>query len=40
VEEYRTARKEENRVHKRKKKILIELELKDLERFRSINESK
>ena len=40
VEEYRTARKEEKRVHKRKKKIFIEHELKELERLRSDNESK
>ena len=40
MEEYRTARKEEKRVHKQKKKIFIEHELKELERLRSNNESK
>ena len=40
VEEYRTARKEEKRIHKRKKKIFIEHELKELEHLRSNNESK
>ena len=40
VEEYRTARKEEKRVHKRKKKIFIEQELKELECLRNNNESK
>jgi len=39
VEEYRTARKEEKRIHKRKK-IFIEHELKELEHLRSKNESK
>jgi hypothetical protein len=40
VEEYRTARIDEKRVHKRKKKIFIEQELKELEHLRSNNESK
>jgi len=40
VEEYRTARKEEKRVHKRKKKIFIEQERKELECLRNNNESK
>jgi hypothetical protein len=40
VEEYRSARKEEKRIHKRKKKILIEHELKELEQFRNNNENK
>ena len=40
AEEYRTARKEEKRVHKQKKKIFIEHELEELERLRSNNESK
>ena len=42
VEEYRTARKEEKRVHKqkKKKKIFTEHELEELERLRSNNESK
>jgi hypothetical protein len=39
VGEYRTARKEEKRVHKRKK-TFIEHELKELEHLRSNNESK
>jgi hypothetical protein len=39
VEEYRTARKEEKRVHKQKK-IHTEHELEELERLRSSNESK
>ena len=39
VEEYRTARREEKRIHKQKKKIFIERGL-ELERFRSNNESK
>jgi hypothetical protein len=40
VEEYRTARSEEKRVHKQKKKIFIECGLEELESLRSINESK
>jgi ribonucleotide reductase alpha subunit len=40
VEEYRTARKEEKRVHKQKKKIFTEHELEELERLRSNNGSK
>jgi hypothetical protein len=40
VEEYRTARKEEKRVHKQKKKIFTEHKLEELERLRSNNESK
>jgi hypothetical protein len=40
VEKYRTARKEEKRVHKQKKKTFIEHELNELERLRSNNESK
>jgi len=40
VEEYRTARKEEKRVHIQKKKIFTEHELEELERLRSNNESK
>ena len=40
VEEYRTARKEEKRIHKQKKKIFIEHELKELEHLRNNNESK
>jgi hypothetical protein len=40
VEEYRTARSEEKRLHKQKKKIFIERELEELECLRSINESK
>jgi hypothetical protein len=40
VEEYTAARKEEKRVHKRKKKMFIEHELKELEHLRSSNESK
>jgi hypothetical protein len=40
VEEYRTARKEEKRVHKQKKKIFTEHELEELEHLRSNNESK
>jgi len=39
VEEYRTARSEEKRVHKQKK-TFIERGLKELERLRSNNESK
>jgi len=39
VEEYRTARSEEKRVHKQKK-IFIERGLMELERLRSNNESK
>jgi hypothetical protein len=39
VEEYRTARKEEKRVHTQKKKIFIEHELEELEHLRSNNES-
>jgi len=40
VEEYRTARSEEKRVHKQKKKIFIECGLEELERLRSNTESK
>ena len=40
VEEYRTARSEEKRVHKQKKEIFIECGLEELERLRSNNESK
>jgi hypothetical protein len=40
VEEYRTARSEEKRVHKQKKKIFIERGLEELEHLRSNNESK
>jgi hypothetical protein len=40
VEEYRTDRKEEKRVHKQKKKIFTEHELEELERLRRNNESK
>jgi hypothetical protein len=40
VEEYKTGRKEEKRIHKGKKKILIEHELKELEHLRSNNKSK
>jgi hypothetical protein len=40
VEEYKTARKEEKRVHKQKKKIFIERRLEELERLKSNNESK
>ena len=40
VEEYRTARSEEKRVHKQKKKIFIERGLEELERLRSNNKSK
>jgi len=40
VEEYRTARSEEKRVHKQKKNIIIERGLEELECFRSNNESK
>ena len=40
VEEHRTARKEEKRVHNRKKKVFIEQELKELECLRNNNESK
>jgi len=40
VEEYRTARSEEKRVHKQKKKIFIEHGLEELEHLRSNNESK
>ena len=40
VEEYRTARSEEKRVHKQKKKIFIEHGLDELEHLRSNNESK
>jgi 2'-5' RNA ligase len=40
VEEYRTARSEEKRVHKQKKKIFIGRVLEELERLRSNNESK
>ena len=40
VEEYRTARKEEKRIHKQKKKIFIEREFEELECLRSNNESK
>jgi hypothetical protein len=39
VEEYRTVRREEKRVHKQKKKIFIECGLEELERLRSNNES-
>jgi len=39
VEEYRTARSEEKRVHKQKK-IFTERGLEELERLRSNNESK
>jgi hypothetical protein len=39
VEEYRTARNEEKRVHKQKKKIFIERGLEELERLRNNNES-
>jgi len=35
VEEYRTARSEEKRVHKQKKKIFIECGLEELEHLRS-----
>jgi hypothetical protein len=40
VEEYRTAKKEEKRVHKQKKKIFTEHEHEELERLRSNDESK
>ena len=40
MEEYRTARSEEKRVHKQKKKIFIERGLEELERLRSNNKSK
>ena len=40
VEEQRTARKEENRVHNQKEKIFTEHELEELECLRSSNESK
>jgi len=40
VEEYRTARREEKRVHKQKKKIFIECGLEELKCLRSNNESK
>jgi hypothetical protein len=40
VEEYTAARKEGKRVHKWKKKIFIEHELRELEHIRSSNESK
>jgi hypothetical protein len=40
VEEYRATRKDEKRIHKRKKKIFIEQELKELKHLRSNNESK
>ena len=40
VEEYRTARREEKRVHKQKKKIFIKCGLEELECLRSNNESK
>jgi len=40
VEEYRTDRSAEKRVHKQKKKIFIQRGLEDLERLRSNNESK
>jgi len=40
VEEYRTARSEEKRIHKQKKKIFTEHELEELERLKSNNESK
>jgi len=40
VEEYRTARRVEIRVHKLNKKIFIECGLEELERLRSNNESK
>jgi hypothetical protein len=40
VEEYRTARREEKRVHKQKKKIFIERGLEEFERLRCNNESK
>jgi hypothetical protein len=40
VEEYRTVIKEENRVHKWKKKLFIELKRKELDRLRSNNENK
>jgi hypothetical protein len=40
VEEYRTARREEKRVHKQKMKIFIERGVEEFERLRSNNESK
>ena len=40
LEEYRTARSEEKRVHKQKKKIFIERGLEELERLRGNSESK
>jgi hypothetical protein len=40
VDEYRTVRREEKRVHKQKKKIFTEHELEELERLRSNNGSK
>jgi hypothetical protein len=40
VEEYRTARREEKRVHKQKKKIFIEHGLEEFKRLRSNNERK
>jgi hypothetical protein len=40
VEEYRTARREEKRVHKQKKKIFTECGLEELERFRNNNKRK
>ena len=40
VEEYRTARRKEKRVHKQKKKIFIECGLEELERLRSNNKRK
>jgi hypothetical protein len=39
VEEYRTARREEKRGHKQKKKIFIERGPEELERLRSNNEN-
>jgi hypothetical protein len=40
VEEYRTARSEEKRVHKQKKKIFIERGIEESEPLRNNNESK
>jgi len=40
MEEHRTARSEEKRVHKQKSKIFIEHGLEELERLRSNNENK
>ena len=40
VEEYRTARSKEKRVHKQKKKIFIDCGLEELEHLRSNNENK